>query len=280
MSANHILVTGGAGFIGSHVCRALLDRGDRVTAIDNLSTGHRANLQPITGNPGFAFRVGDVTEVDGFAGLQAVTHVVHLACPASPRANTAMPIETIRAATIGTLNALDLAARTSARAVIASSSEIYGDPRVHPQREGYRGNTDRMWPDDGRVISSFCASALRGETLRVSGGGRQTRSFVYVTDFVAALVAMLDVDEFGPINIGSETEVSIADLAGLVVELAGCGDLEIAPARDSEVTVRRPDTRRAATVLGWEATNPLREGIQRSLSWMREVLARREAVAS
>lgn len=320
MRTNHTVVTGGAGFIGSHLCRALLTRGDRVTVIDDLSTGHRANLQGFADDAQFEFRRADVTSAVAFAGLQDVNHVVHLACPASPKANTAMPIETIRAATIGTLHALELAARTDARAVIASSSEIYGDPKVHPQHENYRGNTDpvgpfsaytegkrvseavaavhhrqgtkvgvvrpfnvygpHMWPDDGRVVASFCAAALRGETLHLSGGGRQTRSFVYVADFVAAVVAMLDVDEFGPINIGSEDEISIADLAQLIIDLAGRGNLEISPGRDSEVTVRRPDTSRAAAVLGWQATTSLRDGIEQSLIWMRDVLASNEAAVS
>ncbi|MBF6228243.1 NAD-dependent epimerase/dehydratase family protein [Nocardia abscessus] len=320
MITDHTVITGGAGFIGSHLCRALLNRGHRVTAIDNLSTGHHANLCPFVDNPRFEFRTADVTTTAAFAGLEDVTHVVHLACPASPKANTTVPIDTIRTATIGTLNALELAARNDARAVIASSSEIYGDPQVHPQHESYRGNTDpvgpfsaytegkrvseaaaavhhrqgtnvgvvrpfnvygpNMWPEDGRVVSSFCAAALRGETLHISGGGRQTRSFVYVADFVAALLAMLDVDEFGPINIGSEDEISIAGLAQLVIDLARSGDLEITPARDSEVTVRRPDTSRAATILGWSATTTLRDGIQQSLTWMRAVLDHSQTVAS
>lgn len=314
MSTNpHTVVTGGAGFIGSHLCRALLGRGNRVTVIDNLSTGHCENLGLIANDPGFTFREADVTDPAAYTELVGVTQVVHLACPASPRANTAMAVETIRAASVGTLNALDLAARHEARVVVASSSEVYGDPRVHPQREDYRGNTDlvgrfcaytegkrvseaaaavhrrqgtnaavvrpfnvygpNMWPDDGRVVSSFCAAALRDETLRVSGGGGQSRSFLYIADMVDALVGMLEVDEFGPVNVGSENEVTIASLAELVVELAGRGRLEIAPARDSEVSVRRPDITRVQELLGWHPTTPLGEGLRRTLDWMSDVLA-------
>jgi nucleoside-diphosphate-sugar epimerase len=309
----HVVVTGGAGFIGSHLCRALLDGGDRVTAIDNLCTGNYDNIRAIVDRPGFGFREADITSTDAYAGLTGVTHVAHLACPASPRANSAMPVETIRAASVGTLNALEFAARYNARIIVASSSEIYGDPQVHPQREDYRGNTDLvgrfaaytegkrvteaaaavhqrmgtncgivrpfnaygplMWPDDGRAVSSFCAAALRDEVLRIDGGGRQTRSFVYIADMVDALTAMLDSDAFGPVNIGSEDEITIAELAELVVEMAGRGRLEIAPARDFQVNVRRPDTTRIRELLGWHATTPLREGLSRTLDWMADVLA-------
>ncbi|MEV0032690.1 NAD-dependent epimerase/dehydratase family protein [Nocardia sp. NPDC050793] len=309
---NHIVVTGGAGFIGSHLCRALLAHGNRVTAIDNLSTGHRENLSDLQARPEFRLAVADVTSPVAFAGLAEVTHVVHLACPASPKANTAMPLETIRATSLGTLNALELAHRNHARAVIASSSEIYGDPQVHPQTEDYRGNTNpigpysaytegkrlseaaaaahhrtgtnvgvvrpfnvygpNMWPDDGRVVSSFCAAALAGQTLQLHNGGTQTRSLVYVADFVTGLTAMLDSDEFGPVNLGSENEITVGDLARLVIELAGSGAVEVSPGRSDVVTVRRPDTTRARKLLGWEASTPLRDGIAHTLDWMRRVV--------
>lgn len=308
----HVVVTGGAGFIGSHLCRELLDRGDRVTAIDNLSTGHYENFQSIAERIGFDFREADVTAKAAYAGLVGVTDVVHLACPASPRANTAIPVETIRAASAGTLNALDLAAGHDGRIIVASSSEIYGDPQVHPQSEDYRGNTNpigpfaaytegkrlteaaaavyrrerdtnaavvrpfnvygpHMWPEDGRVVSSFCAAALRDEPLRVSGGG-QTRSFLYIADMIDALIGMLDNNEFGPFNVGSEDEISIADLAELVVDLAGRGYVERAPARDADVNVRRPDTTRIHALLGWRPTTSLRDGLCHTLDWMGGVL--------
>ncbi|MEU1957342.1 NAD-dependent epimerase/dehydratase family protein [Nocardia rhamnosiphila] len=310
-TTNHVVVTGGAGFIGSHLCRALLERGDRVTAIDNLSTGHRENLTALLPHPRFRLIVGDITTVSVFAGLAEVTHVVHLACPASPKANSAMPLETIRAASLGTLNTLELAQRHSARAVIASSSEIYGDPQIHPQPEDYRGNSNpvgpysaytegkrlteaaaaahhrmgtnvgvvrpfnvygpNMWPEDGRVVSSFCADALAGKTLQIHNGGTQTRSLIYITDFVDGLVAMLDSDEFGPINLGSDDEITIADLARLVIDVAGTGAVELTPGRHEVVTVRRPDTRRARKLLDWAATTPLRAGVTDTLAWMRQV---------
>ncbi|MFD5179380.1 NAD-dependent epimerase/dehydratase family protein [Nocardia sp. NPDC058379] len=308
----HVVITGGAGFVGSHLCQELLDRGAAVTAIDNLSTGHEANLAEIRAHPRFVFRADDITDKRAFDDLHDVTHLVHLACPASPKANTAMPLETIRAATIGTLNALDLTADTGARAVVASSSEIYGDPQVHPQVEHYRGNADpvgvfsaytegkrvteaaaaaharlgtnvgivrpfnvygpKMWPDDGRVVSAFCAAALSGQTLILDNGGTQTRSLVWIGDFVDGLIALLDTDHRGPVNLGSEDEVTIRDLAELVVRLAGTGSVEIGPGRSDVVTVRRPDITLARTLLGWSPTTSLEVGVQRCLDWMCEAL--------
>ncbi|WP_158607811.1 SUMF1/EgtB/PvdO family nonheme iron enzyme [Nocardia panacis] len=309
MSDDHVLITGAAGFIGSHMCRALLTRGARVTGIDNLSTGSLSNLNSLTRDRGFVFRQADVAGSVAWADLTAVTHVLHLACPASPKANAAMPIETMRAATLGTINALELAARAGARAVVASSSEVYGDPQVHPQHEDYRGNCDPvgpfsaytegkrateaiaaaahrrgvnvgvmrpfnvygpgMRPDDGRVVASFCAAALRGETLRIEGG-TQTRSLCYIDDFAdAVLTLLLESATFGPINLGSSDEVTIADLARLVVDLAGTGHVEVGAGRAGEVGRRRPDTARAHNVLGWQASTPLREGITTTLEWMR-----------
>jgi nucleoside-diphosphate-sugar epimerase len=310
---NHVVVTGGAGFIGSHVCRALIDRGDRVTAIDNLCTGFRSNLDPIIDNVAFELRIADVVAPVAFAGLAGVTHVAHLACPASPRANTAMPIDTLKAATVGTLNALECGHKVDARVVVVSSSEIYGDPLVHPQTEDYRGNADpvgahsaytegkrageaataayrriganvgivrpfnvygpNLQPSDGRVVAAFCAAALRRETLRLHGGGTQTRALTYIADFVAGLIAMLDSDEFGPVNLGSEEETTIADLARLVIEQAGTGELEITQDRDSDlVTMRRPDTTRARTLLDWQASTSLRDGLVPTMHWMRQAM--------
>jgi nucleoside-diphosphate-sugar epimerase len=312
MSSAHVVVTGGAGFLGSHLSRALLNRGDRVTVVDNFSTGRRANLAGLAGMTGFALRSGDITQPAALAALTDVTHVVHLACPASPKANAKMPIETIKAGSVGTINALELARTAGARALVASSSEIYGDPLAHPQGEDYRGNTDPvgplsaytevkrvteataaayrrmgadvgiirpfnvygpyMWPDDGRVVSSFCAAALDGKTLHIHNGGAQTRSLVWAGDFTSGLIAMLDSREFGPVNLGSCDEVTIRDLARLVVDLAGSGSLEVTPGRDEVVTQRRPDATRARKLLGWQATTPLRDGICATLAWMREIL--------
>ncbi|WP_306365284.1 NAD-dependent epimerase/dehydratase family protein [Nocardia sp. CC227C] len=313
MTRKHIVVTGGAGFIGHHVCREALADGHTVTAIDNLSTGNYANIQPLRENPSFTFRRADITQPVAVADLVGVTHIVHLACPASPKANTRMPLDTILASSVGTLTMLDLAARSDARIVCASSSEIYGDPLEHPQTETYRGNCDPigpfsaytegkrvleaacaahhrqgtnvavvrpfnvygpgMWPDDGRVVASFCAAALTHQTLHIAGGGKQTRSLIYIDDFVDALFCALEHDAFGPVNIGNDDEVTIAELAELVVELAGSGNLEIVPARAAEVAVRRPDTSRARDMLGWQASTSLRDGIGLTLDWMREILS-------
>lgn len=315
----HVVVTGGAGFIGSNLCKALLKRGDRVTVLDNLSTGRYTNIHELSDEPGFKFRRADITKTVAFTELQEVTHVVHLACPASPKANTRIPIETIRAASVGTLNTLELAAKQHARIVVASSSEVYGDPQLHPQSEDYRGNCDPigrfsaytegkrlteaaaaahhrngvrvgivrpfnifgpgMQPDDGRVIAAFCAAALRKETLKIEGGS-QTRSFLFIDDFVDAMLAMLDCEVFGPINIGSDTnEITIADLARLVVELAGRGTVEITAGRDTDVSVRRPDTTRARELLGWRAHTSLPYGLGDTLDWMGDILADEEAGA-
>ncbi|MGW5918484.1 NAD-dependent epimerase/dehydratase family protein [Nocardia fluminea] len=311
-NASHVIVTGGAGFIGSHLCRTLLDRGDQVTAIDNLSTGRRENITDLLENPRFSLRVSDVNAPVSFAAITGATHLVHLACPASPKANTAMPLATLRTATVGTMNVLECAHRARIRAIVASSSEIYGDPLVHPQTEDYRGNADPigahsaytegkrateaaaaayhrmgadvgivrpfnvygpfMWPDDGRVVAAFCAAALAGETLKLQGGGTQTRSLVWVGDFVTGLLAMLDSTEFGPINLGSEHEITIRDLAQLIIDQAGSGSLDVVAGRSDVVTVRRPDTTRARKLLDWQPETPLDVGIAATLAWMRTVV--------
>ncbi|MFJ4653823.1 NAD-dependent epimerase/dehydratase family protein [Nocardia sp. NPDC088792] len=317
MSDQHILVSGGAGFIGSHVCIRLVEAGHNVTAVDSMLTGRSANLSDIADNPRFTLRTADISDPASIAELEHVTHILHLANPASPKANTRWPLDTIRASSLGTLNVLDLAARTGARAVCASSSEIYGDPQVHPQDESYRGNCDpvgpfsaytegkrvleaaaaahrrqgtdvgiirpfnifgpNMWPEDGRVVSTFCAKVLRDETLEVAGGA-QTRSFCYVDDFVDGLIKMMYSPSFGPINLGNPTtEITIAELAELVCRTAGTGQVKMTPGRVGDTHRRQPNIALASEVLQWTPSTSLETGIERTLEWMADILDSDEA---
>lgn len=306
----HVVITGAAGFLGSHLCKFLLDRGEQVTGLDNLSTGRRTNLEDQMSRPGFKLVDADVSvsiPVEGPIGA-----VVHLACPGSPVAFLKrIPIETLRVGSAGTLNALELARAHGARFLLASSSEVYGDPLQHPQDENYRGNVDPigpravydeakrfseaataafrrhfdldtaiirpfnvygpgMWPDDGRVVAAFCGAALRGEPLQLHGDGKQTRSMCYVDDFITGLVAVLDSGEPGPFNIGSEDEITMRELAEQIMQAAaGGGEIKYLPAREQDVTVRRPDISRARRQLGWQPTTPLNVGIARTIEWMR-----------
>jgi nucleoside-diphosphate-sugar epimerase len=305
----HTVITGGAGLIGSHLALTLLEQGHQVTVIDNLSTGHRANLDTAIGHRGFGIRLGDITNRSVFADLKEVTGVVHLACPAAPAMYSKMPIETLRAGSVGTMNALEVAAAHGARIVVASSSDVYGDTREHPQHEGCRGAIDplgprsayevakvvteaaavtyhrqgvnvgiirpfnvygpHMWSSDSRVMPAFCAAALEGKTLRLHGG-QQTRSLLYVDDAVAAICSMLDCDAFGPVNVGATEEVSIKELAEMVIELAGAGDLEVVEGRAQDAPSRCPDMSRAAELLGWKPRVSLAEGLALTVEWMRE----------
>ncbi|HEY7143332.1 MAG TPA: NAD-dependent epimerase/dehydratase family protein [Streptosporangiaceae bacterium] len=306
-----IVITGAAGFLGSHLCRALLDRGERIIGVDNMSTGRPASLAGIADSPGLTLMEGDVSEslnVD-----TPVKAVVHLACPASPTAFMRMPIDTLRVGSLGTLNALALAHANDARFLFASSSEVYGDPLVHPQDESYRGNVDPtgprsvydeakrfgeaattayrrtfgtataivrpfnvygpgMWPDDGRVVAAFCAAALRGQPLKLHGDGKQTRSLCYVDDLIGGLIALLDSDEAGPLNLGSEDEITMLDLAERIIAAAGTGRIEFLPPREQDVSVRRPDTSRARRLLSWQPTTSLRSGLAQTIAWMRSNL--------
>ena len=307
----HTVITGGAGLIGSHLAVRLLDEGRRVTVIDNLSTGRRANLAPVQDHSAFTFREADVCDREAFAGLLEVTGIVHLACPAAPAMYSHMPIETLRAGSAGTMNALDAAAVHDARVVVASSSDVYGDTPIHPQIENCCGAVDPlgprsayevakviteaaamahhrgerggsvgvirpfnvfgpgMWPGDSRAVPAFCAAALAGRTLTLHGG-EQTRSLLYVSDAVDALVAMLDSHEFGPVNIGSTEEVSIKELAMMIIATAGSGQLDIAEGRERDAPSRRPDLSRARALLDWEPRVPLAEGLALTIGWMRE----------
>jgi nucleoside-diphosphate-sugar epimerase len=305
-----VVITGGAGFIGSHLIDALLARGDEVVAVDNLSTGRAENVAHLAGHPRFKLSLQDVArslEVDG-----AIDAVLHLASPASPVDYHRLPIETLRVGSAGTFRALDLAVAGGARFLLASTSEVYGDPEEHPQRETYWGHVNpigprsvydeakrfaeaatmayhrdlaldvrisrtfntygpRMRPDDGRVVSNFVVAALAGRPLVVHGDGAQTRSFCYVADQVAGLVALLESDHVGPVNIGNPDEFSVLELATIVRTLTG-GPSEVvfAPLPLDDPLQRRPDITLAQTKLAWSPNVGLEDGLRRTISWFRE----------
>jgi dTDP-glucose 4,6-dehydratase len=307
------VVTGGAGFLGSHVCELLVDRGDEVVALDDLSTGARANLAALEGRRGFTFVHADVcapVEVPG-----AVDAVMHLASPASPKDYLGMPVETLKVGSIGTLNTLELARRHGARYLLASTSEVYGDPQVHPQSEGYWGHVNpigpravydeakrfaeaatmayhrthgldtrisrtfntygpRMRPGDGRVVSNFLVQALAGEPLTIYGDGSQTRSFCYVDDQVRGLVALLDSGYVGPVNIGNPDEFAVLELAEAVLDVTqSTSPIVFEPLPTNDPVQRRPDVSLAASELGWRAEVGLREGLERTADWLRGAAA-------
>ncbi len=300
-------MAGGAGFLGTHLCRALLDRGDEVVAVDNLATGSQRNVDELLDRPRFTFIHQDVVEgvtVDG-----PLDAVMNLASPASPKDFATMPIEILRVGSAGTEQMLKLALAKQALFFQASTSEIYGEPFVHPQPETYWGNVNPigpravydeakrfgealtmayhrrygldvrivrifntygplMRPDDGRVVSNFITQALRGEAITVYGEGRQTRSFCYATDEVRGFIALLDSDYSGPVNIGNPDEFTMLELAEQVLEVTGSSSpLAFAPLPEDDPTQRRPDITLARSVLGWEPRVSLREGLERTTPW-------------
>ena len=301
------VVTGGAGFLGSHLCRRLLERGDEVVCVDNLSTSSVDSLSGLLGRPGFEFIEHDVSKFIDVGG--PVDAVLHFASPASPADYLRMPIQTLKVGSLGTHNGLGLALSKEAVFLLASTSEVYGDPQVHPQPETYQGHVDpvgprgvydeakrfaeamtmayhrhhgldtrivrifntygpRMRPDDGRVVSNFIIQALRGLPLTVHGDGAQTRSFCYVDDQVRGLLALLDRDVRVPVNIGNPDEVTVAELADLVLEVTG-SDSPIThgdPPPDDPGR-RCPDIGRARRCLGWEPEVGLRDGVERTVAW-------------
>ncbi|HEX2242832.1 MAG TPA: NAD-dependent epimerase/dehydratase family protein [Gammaproteobacteria bacterium] len=306
-----IVVTGGAGFLGSHLSRSLINHGHRVLAFDNLHTGREENIDDLRENPRFSLVNSNVTDPNSLASIKQVNAIAHLAFPASPTVYTRSPIDTLWLGSLGMFNVLDLAHKCNARLVYVSSSGVYGDPLVSPQEEDYRGNVDpvgpncahdeakrfgeavaatyrrnkgvnvgivrpfniygpNMWPDDGRVVASFCAAALRGETLNVYNGGTQTRTLLYVDDAVDGLERALASDEFGPINLGSSEEFTIRRLAELVVKLAGSGRVAVTPGKGRDTATRRADTTRARVLLNWTENTPLEEGLARTVMWMRQ----------
>jgi len=308
-----VVVTGAAGFLGSHVCEALLDRGDEVVGYDNLVTGQRSNVDLLSAFERFSFVEQDVTEP--LVVLGPVAGVLHLASPASPDDFDEIPIKILKVGGIGTANCLGLAKAKQARFVLASTSEVYGDPLVHPQPETYWGNVNpigtrgcydeakrfaeamtlaysrqhgvdvgivrtfntsgpRFRPADGRVLSTFVTQALLGNPITVQGDGTQTRSICYVDDQVRGYVAMLDhPGVVGPVNIGTEDEITVRRLAELVREMVG-SDSEIVhvAARSDDPKQRCPDLTRAGALLGWKPEVPLEEGLRRTIAWFRQQL--------
>jgi len=307
---NTILVTGGAGFVGSHLCERLLKDGNRVIAMDDLSTGSRENIDHLLRRKDFRFVLQDVTTP---FEVQA-DRIFHLACPASPINYQRNPIKTVTTNVLGTLHGLSLAARTGARFLFSSTSEVYGDPDVHPQPESYRGNVNpigpracydegkrcaetlcfdhyreaavdirvarifntygpRMAVDDGRVVSNFIVQALRGEPLTVYGAGTQTRSFCYVDDLVEGLCRLMDGDHIGPINLGNPGEFTIRELAEKVIALTGSKSALIEkrlPVDDPKQ--RRPDITLAKKELGFEPKIALADGLVPTIAHFRKVL--------
>ena len=301
-----VVVTGGAGFLGSHLCRALLERGDQVVAIDNLVTGSIANSEELFGS-NFTFVDHDVSNHVWVPG--DVDVVMHLASPASPADFDRIPIQILKVGGLGTHNTLGLALATNARDFLASTSEVYGDPLGHPQPESDWGNVNpigprgvydeakryaeamtmayhrhhgidvrivrifntygpRMRPDDGRAVSNFLVQALRGEPITIFGDGGQTRSFTYVDDEIRGFLALLDSDVTMPVNIGNDNEFTITQLAELVVDVTGSSsEIVHLPLPEDDPMQRRPDLTKARTLLGWEPTIQLREGLERTAEY-------------
>jgi dTDP-glucose 4,6-dehydratase len=304
------LVTGGAGFLGSHLCDRLLADGWDVLAVDSLLTGRRENLASAERNPRFTFIEHDVTLE--LPDVGPVDWVLHFASPASPPDYFDHPIETLRVGALGTMHTLELARACNAGFLLASTSEVYGDPAVHPQVESYWGNVNpvgprsvydeskryaealtmayrrthglrakivrifntygpRMRREDGRAVPNFISQALNGRPLSVHGDGSQTRSLCYVDDLVEGFRRFLGVEEGGPMNLGNPEEVTILELAGLVAETVGVAEeIEFLPRLADDPTVRCPDVTLARASLGWEPAVTLREGLARTVAWTRD----------
>ncbi len=306
------VVSGGAGFIGSHLCEALLKSGKRVLTLDNFITGSPANLKHLEHNPDFEFRRQNVNEHIDIEG--DVRYVLHFASPASPPQYDANPIHTLKVGTIGTMNMLGLAMAKKATFLLASTSEVYGDPLVHPQSETYWGNVNpigprgcydeakrcaeafamayhrahgvdtriirifnthgpRMQVSDGRAVPNFMAQALRGEPLTVYGDGKQTRSLCYVSDLIRGVLAVLEKGDELPTNLGNPHEVTMIDLAETIIRISGSQSrIDYRDLPVDDPRQRRPDITRARTLLGWEPHVDLEDGLKRTLEYFRTVV--------
>lgn len=311
-----VLVTGGAGFLGSHLCDRLLREGHEVLCVDNLFTGRKRNIYHLLDEPAFEFMRHDIT----FPLFVEVDEVYNLACPASPIHYQLDPVQTTKTSVVGAVNMLGLAKRLKIRILQASTSEVYGDPTEHPQTESYRGNVNpigpracydegkrcaetlffdyhrqlgldikvirifntygpRMHPGDGRVVSNFIMQALRNEEITIYGEGTQTRSFCYVDDLIEGMVRMMGSrDGFtGPVNIGNPGEFTIKELAEKVIELTGSrSKLHFRPLPEDDPLQRRPDITLAQQELGWEPTVPLEQGLTKVVAYFDELLREKQ----
>ncbi len=306
-----ILVTGGAGFLGSHLCDRLLAESHEVVAMDNLLTGNKRNIAHLQGRPGFSFIFHDVTKYIAVDG--PLDAVLHFASPASPIDYLELPIQTLKVGSLGTHNALGLAQAKGARFLLASTSEVYGDPQVHPQPETYWGNVnpigprgvydeakrfaeamtmayqrangvdtrivrifntfgERMRPRDGRVVPALIGQALAGEPMTVFGDGSQTRSFCYVSDLIDGIHRLLLSGEKEPVNIGNPAELSVLDFAKRIQRLTGTkAPIVFKPLPVDDPKVRQPDITKAKARLGWEPKVPLEEGLKRTIEYFRSL---------
>src|SRR3954465_9161628 len=307
-----VLVTGGSGFIGSHLCERLLARGNEVLCVDNFFTGSRRNIEHLIGNPRFELMRHDVT----FPLYVEVDEIFNLACPASPVHYQHDPVQTTKTSVHGAINMLGLDKRTGARIFQASTSEVYGDPDVHPQSESYWGRVNpigirscydegkrcaetlffdyhrqygvnirvvrifntygpRMNPQDGRVVSNFIVQALQGKPITIYGDGSQTRSFCYVDDLIEGFIRLMDAPDTvtGPVNIGNPGEFTIRQLAEIVIEMTGSrSEIVQMPLPQDDPAQRRPDITKARELLGWEPSVPLREGLAQTIAYFEKKL--------
>ena len=306
MPKKKIVVTGGAGFVGSHLCKALLGNGHQVICVDNFSTGSKENLAPL-----------DLEVIDHdlcYPIYLEADEIYNLASPASPIHYQSDPIQTTKTAVLGALNMLEMAKKTGARFLQASTSEIYGDPEMHPQKENYWGNVNpigirscydegkrcaetlvfdfqrmgvdtrlarifntygpNMHPNDGRVVSNFILQALQGESITVYGRGEQTRSFCYVSDLIEGLICLMESEEKAPVNLGNPVEFTILELAKKVIELTGSKSSIVHKELPSDDPRRRkPDVSKAQSVFGWQPTIQLEEGLSKTIDYFKGVLA-------
>jgi UDP-glucuronate decarboxylase len=312
LSERRTLVTGGAGFIGSHLCERLVARGDDVLCVDNFYTGRRRNIQHLLANPMFELQRHDIC----FSLYVEVDEIFNLACPASPVHYQFDPVQTTKVSVHGAINMLGLAKRVKAKILQASTSEIYGDPTVHPQKEGYWGNVNpigprscydegkrcaetlffdyrrqhhlpikvarifntygpRMHPNDGRVVSNFIVQALRNQDITVYGEGTQTRAFCYVDDLVEGLIRLMDTadDVTGPVNLGNPVEFTIRQLAELTIELTGSSSKIVhRPLPEDDPKQRRPDISLAQELLAWAPQVRLRDGLGKTIAYFDQLL--------
>ncbi len=310
--AKKVLVTGGAGFIGSHLCERLVARGDDVLCLDNFFTGAKANVAHLLREDNFELLRHDVT----FPLYVEVDEIFNLACPASPVHYQYDPVQTTKTSVHGAINMLGLAKRTDAKILQASTSEVYGDPEIHPQPESYKGNVNtigpracydegkrcaetlffdyyrqhklnirvcrifntygpRMHPEDGRVVSNFIMQALRGEPLTLYGDGMQTRSFCFVDDLVEGMLRLMDADDAqtGPMNLGNPGEFTIRQLAETIIEMTGAkSEIVLKPLPEDDPMQRCPDISLAKSVLGWEPTIQLREGLEKTIAYFKTLV--------